>query len=131
MVAARAPRSQLGGRHTAAPTSGVLTTGAVPRRDEHWGERYRITGQKIFISYGDHDRADNIVQMVLARTPDAPQGGRGISLFLVPKFLSDAAAQPGEHNDLRAARRSSKSQACQTCKAISTRAKFRWRRCSG
>ena len=57
---------------------------------------YRITGQKIFITYGEHDMAENIVHLVLARLPDAPPGTRGISLFLVPKVLPD-----GTRNDLR------------------------------
>jgi alkylation response protein AidB-like acyl-CoA dehydrogenase len=83
---------------------GALRTRAVPHRDERWGEHYRISGQKIFITYGDHDLSDNIVHMVLARTPDAPPGSRGISLFLVPKFLPDAEGKPGERNDLRALR---------------------------
>ena len=72
---------------------GALRTRAVPAQDERWGEHYRISGQKIFITYGDHDLTDNIVHMVLARTPDAPPGSRGISLFLVPKFLPDAERQ--------------------------------------
>ena len=62
---------------------------------------YRLFGQKIFISYGDHDLTDNIVHMVLARLPDAPPGTRGISLFLVPKHLPDADGRPGRRNDLR------------------------------
>ncbi len=57
---------------------------------------YRITGSKIYITYGEHDLADNIVHLVLARLPDAPAGTRGISLFLVPKVLPDGTA-----NDLR------------------------------
>src|SRR5438105_15323233 len=80
---------------------GALRTRAVPQRDARWGEHYRITGQKIFITYGDHDLTDNIVHMVLARTPDAPPGSRGISLFLVPQFLPDEAGRAGERNDLR------------------------------
>src|SRR5439155_370014 len=80
---------------------GALRSRAVARRDARWGEHYRISGQKIFITYGDHDLCDNIVHMVLARTPDAPPGSRGISLFLVPKFLPDEAGRPGERNDLR------------------------------
>src|SRR6266700_2264585 len=80
---------------------GALRTRAVPSRDARWGEHYRICGQKIFITYGDHDLTDNIVHMVLARTPDAPPGSRGISLFLVPKFLPDAAGRPGARTDLR------------------------------
>jgi 3-(methylsulfanyl)propanoyl-CoA dehydrogenase len=80
---------------------GALRTRAVPARDARWGEHYRITGQKIFITYGDHDLCDNIIHMVLARTPGAPAGSRGISLFLVPKFLPDGDGKPGERNDLR------------------------------
>ncbi len=62
---------------------------------------YRITGQKIFITYGEHDLTENIIHLVLARLPDAPPGTRGISLFLVPKFLVNADGSLGEHNDLR------------------------------
>jgi acyl-CoA dehydrogenase len=62
---------------------------------------YRITGQKIFITYGDHDLTDNIVHFVLARLPDAPPGTRGISLFLVPKYLVDADGTLGARNDAR------------------------------
>ena len=62
---------------------------------------YRITGQKIFITYGEHDLTDNIVHFVLARLPDAPPGTRGISLFLVPKFLVNADGSLGARNDLR------------------------------
>ena len=64
---------------------GALTTRAVPADDGSW----RITGQKIFITYGEHDLADNIVHLVLARVPDAPPGTKGISCFIVPKFLVD------------------------------------------
>jgi len=63
---------------------------------------YRITGQKIFITYGEHDLTDNIIHFVLARLPDAPPGSRGISLFLVPKFLLNADGSPGARNDVRA-----------------------------
>jgi len=80
---------------------GALRTRAVPASDARWGEHYRISGQKIFITYGEHDLTDNIVHMVLARTPGAPPGSRGISLFLVPKLLPDNAGRPGERNDLR------------------------------
>lgn len=62
---------------------------------------YRITGQKIYITYGEHDLTDNIVHLVLARLPDAPAGTRGISLFLVPKYLVNADGSLGQHNDLR------------------------------
>ncbi|MGB6119397.1 MAG: acyl-CoA dehydrogenase family protein, partial [Mesorhizobium sp.] len=61
---------------------------------------YRIFGQKIFITYGEHDFTDNIVHLVLARLPDAPAGTRGISLFLVPKFIPDANGAPGKRNDV-------------------------------
>ena len=60
---------------------------------------YRVFGQKIFITYGDHDMTDNIVHLVLARLPDAPAGVRGISLFLVPKFLVNADGTLGARND--------------------------------
>ena len=62
---------------------------------------YRITGQKIFITYGEHDMTENIVHLVLARLPDAPAGTRGISLFLVPKFLVNADGSLGARNDVR------------------------------
>jgi len=62
---------------------------------------YRITGQKIFITYGEHEMTENIVHLVLARLPDAPAGTRGISLFLVPKYLVNADGSLGERNDVR------------------------------
>ena len=65
------------------------------------GDHYLVTGQKIFITYGEHDMAENIVHLVLARTPDAPAGVRGISLFIVPKFLAGADGALGKRNDLR------------------------------
>jgi alkylation response protein AidB-like acyl-CoA dehydrogenase len=65
------------------------------------GDHYLVSGQKIFITYGEHDMAENIVHLVLARTPDAPPGVRGISLFIVPKFLPNADGTPGQRNDLR------------------------------
>jgi acyl-CoA dehydrogenase len=61
---------------------------------------YRITGSKIFITYGDHDMTDNIVHFVLARLPDAPAGTKGISLFLIPKFLVNADGSLGARNDI-------------------------------
>jgi alkylation response protein AidB-like acyl-CoA dehydrogenase len=61
---------------------------------------YRITGTKIFITYGDHDMTDNIVHFVLARLPDAPAGTKGISLFLIPKFLVNADGSLGARNDI-------------------------------
>ncbi|MDV3256436.1 MAG: acyl-CoA dehydrogenase [Sphingomonas sp.] len=71
---------------------GALKTRAEPAGDGSW----KIRGTKIFITFGEHDLSDQIIHLVLARTPDAPQGTRGISLFLVPKILPD-----GSHNDLR------------------------------
>src|SRR5438105_3909453 len=65
------------------------------------GDHYRIVGQKIFITYGDHELTDNIVHLVLARTPDAPPGVKGISLFVVPKFLVNEDGAVGRRNDLR------------------------------
>ncbi|MFD1789747.1 acyl-CoA dehydrogenase [Sphingomonas floccifaciens] len=76
---------------------GALRSRAVPRGDG----TYAIQGTKIFISFGDHDMADNIVHLVLARTPDAPAGTKGLSLFLVPKYRLDADGNPGEPNDIR------------------------------
>ena len=83
---------------------GALRTRAAPAADIAGGEFYRITGQKIFITYGDHDLAENIVHMVLARTPDSPPGSRGISLFIVPKFLPRDDGSPGERNAVRTLR---------------------------
>ena len=73
---------------------GLVRTRAVPRDDGS----YAITGTKIFITAGDHDLAENIVHLVLARTPDAPAGTKGISLFLVPKFRPAVDGSPGEAN---------------------------------
>ncbi len=74
----------------------AVRTRAVPE-----GDHYLITGQKIFITYGEHDLTENIVHLVLARLPDAPPGTRGISLFVVPKFLIEADGSLGRRNDLR------------------------------
>jgi alkylation response protein AidB-like acyl-CoA dehydrogenase len=76
---------------------GALRTKAW-REDDHW----RIDGQKIFITYGDHDYTENIIHLVLARTEGAPEGVKGISLFLVPKVLVNDDGSLGEPNDLRA-----------------------------
>jgi acyl-CoA dehydrogenase len=77
--------------------------GALRTKAERAGDgSYRITGSKIFITYGEHDLTDNIIHFVLARLPDAPPGTRGISLFLVPKFLLDTSSVPGARNDVRA-----------------------------
>ena len=67
------------------------------------GDRYLISGQKIFITYGEHDLAENIVHMVLARTPDAPEGVKGISLFIVPKFLVNPNGTLGKRNGAKCA----------------------------
>jgi len=75
--------------------------GAVRTRAVRDGPHYRITGQKIFITYGDHDLAENILHMVLARTPGAPPGVKGISLFIVPKFSVSPDGTLGARNDLR------------------------------
>ncbi|TLX57926.1 acyl-CoA dehydrogenase [Stutzerimonas nosocomialis] len=73
---------------------GIIKTRAVPEADGS----YAISGTKIFISAGEHDLAENIVHLVLAKLPDAPAGTKGISLFIVPKFLPDAAGNAGERN---------------------------------
>ncbi|WP_372527250.1 acyl-CoA dehydrogenase [Piscinibacter sp.] len=73
----------------------AIRTKAVPE-----GDRYRISGTKIFITWGEHDMAENIIHLVLARLPDAPAGVKGISLFLCPKFLVNADGSLGERNDL-------------------------------
>jgi 3-(methylthio)propanoyl-CoA dehydrogenase len=75
---------------------GALTTKATPNGDGTWA----VTGQKIFITYGEHDLTDNIVHLVLARVPDAPPGTKGISCFIVPKFLVGDDGSLGERNSL-------------------------------
>jgi len=74
----------------------AVRTRAVPE-----GDHYRIHGTKIFITWGEHDMAENIIHLVLARTPDAPEGVKGISLFIVPKFLVNPDGTLGEHNDVK------------------------------
>ena len=73
----------------------VVTTKAVPE-----GDHYRVSGSKIFITWGDQEFSENIIHLVLARLPDAPQGVRGISLILVPKFLLNDDGSIGERNDI-------------------------------
>ena len=85
------------------PHAGSDLAGIATRASRRGDGTYAITGQKIFISFGDHDLTENIVHLVLARLPDAPPGTRGISLFLVPKFLIRADGSPGDRNDLRCA----------------------------
>ena len=70
------------------------------KAERHDDGTYRISGQKIFITYGEHDMVDNIIHLVLARTPDAPVGTRGISTFIVPKFLLDEDGNPTIRNDV-------------------------------
>jgi alkylation response protein AidB-like acyl-CoA dehydrogenase len=76
---------------------GAVTTRAEPAGDG----TYRITGQKIYITYGDHDLSEQIIHLVLARLPDAPPGTKGISLFIVPKFLIEADGSLGARNDVQ------------------------------
>src|SRR5687768_7490080 len=76
----------------------LVKTRAVREKDH-----YLVSGQKIFITYGEHDLAENIVHLVLARTPDAPEGVKGISLFVVPKFLPKPDGSLGERNSARCA----------------------------
>ncbi|WP_433924765.1 acyl-CoA dehydrogenase [Vreelandella sp. 21] len=75
-----------------------VRTKAIPE-----GDHYRISGQKIYITWGEHDAAENIIHLVLARKPDAPEGNKGISLFLVPKFMVNADGSLGERNDVTCA----------------------------
>jgi alkylation response protein AidB-like acyl-CoA dehydrogenase len=74
----------------------AVRTRAMPQGDG----TYKVFGQKIFITYGEHDLTSNIIHLVLARTPDAPEGVKGISLFVVPKFMLKADGTPGERNDV-------------------------------
>jgi len=73
----------------------AVRTKAIPN-----GDHYLLSGQKIFITWGDHDYTDNIIHLVLARTPDAPEGVKGISLFVVPKFMINEDGSAGERNDV-------------------------------
>ncbi|MDB4077725.1 acyl-CoA dehydrogenase [Porticoccaceae bacterium] len=75
----------------------AVKTKAVPE-----GDHFLVSGQKIYITWGDHDLAENVIHLVLARLPDAPAGNHGISLFLVPKFLVNADGSLGERNDVKA-----------------------------
>jgi alkylation response protein AidB-like acyl-CoA dehydrogenase len=76
--------------------------GSMRTRAVRDGDHYRLKGQKIFITYGEHDLAPNIIHMVLARSPDGPPGTAGLSLFLVPKYLVNPDGSLGARNDLRA-----------------------------
>ena len=75
----------------------AVKTKAVPA-----GDHYRVSGQKIYITWGDHELAENVIHLVLARLPDAPAGNHGISLFLVPKYLINADGSLGDANDVKA-----------------------------
>jgi alkylation response protein AidB-like acyl-CoA dehydrogenase len=81
---------------------GALRSTAEPIEAGEYAGKYRITGQKIYITWGDHELAQNIIHLVLARLPGAPEGSRGISLFLVPKYHVTADGSLGPRNDLRA-----------------------------
>ena len=74
---------------------------AIKTRAQRDGDAYRIKGQKIFITWGEHEMSANIAHLVLARLPDAPEGVKGISLFLVPKYLLNEDGSPGQRNDLQ------------------------------
>ena len=80
---------------------GALRTAATPIAAGDNAGKYHIKGTKIFITWGDHDLASNVIHLVLARTPGAPAGTRGISLFVVPKYLVNGDGSPGARNDLR------------------------------
>lgn len=80
---------------------GALRTSATPITEGEHAGKFRIKGQKIYITWGDHELAKNIIHLVLARLPDAPEGSRGISLFVVPKYHVKDDGTPGARNDLR------------------------------
>ncbi|MEP3225006.1 MAG: acyl-CoA dehydrogenase [Parasphingorhabdus sp.] len=79
---------------------GALRSTAEPIAEGEHAGKYKIKGQKIYITFGEHDLTDNIIHLVLARTPDAPEGTRGISLFIVPKFHLDAEGKSAAPNDV-------------------------------
>ncbi|MCM2503143.1 acyl-CoA dehydrogenase [Aureimonas altamirensis] len=81
------------------PQAGSDLSGLRTRAERRDDGTYRLFGQKIFITFGEHDMTDNIVHIILARLPDAPAGVKGISMFLVPKFIPDADGRPGLRND--------------------------------
>ena len=80
---------------------GAIRTTAVAAEDPLIGPHYRLKGQKVYITFGEHEMAENIVQLVLARLEGAPEGAKGISLFIVPKYLVDAEGGLGRRNDVR------------------------------
>ena len=83
------------------PQAGSDLSGVKTQARPNGDGSYSITGTKIYITYGEHDLTDNIIHLVLARLPDAPEGTRGISLFLVPKFLLNEDGAPGKRNDVK------------------------------
>jgi acyl-CoA dehydrogenase len=83
------------------PQAGSDLAATRMRAEPEGDDAYRLFGQKIFISYGEHELTPNIVHLVLARLPDAPPGVKGLSLFLVPKYLLDERGEPGQRNDIR------------------------------
>ncbi|MDE8346519.1 MAG: acyl-CoA dehydrogenase [Acidocella sp.] len=91
----------------AGSSLGDITTRAVPDGEDHLGPRYRLTGNKMWISGGDHDAAENIVHLVLAKIPGVDEkliaGPKGISIFIVPKYRPDAGGNPGARNDIAVA----------------------------
>lgn len=80
---------------------GALRSTAVPITEGEHAGKYKVKGTKIFITWGEHDLSKNVIHLVLARTPGAPAGSRGISLFIVPKYHLDADGNPGTRNDVR------------------------------
>jgi alkylation response protein AidB-like acyl-CoA dehydrogenase len=86
------------------PQAGSDLAALRTRADQHANGTYRLTGQKIFITWGDHDMTENVVHLVLARLPGAPDGSKGISMFLASKRLIDEEGHPGAANDLGASR---------------------------
>src|SRR5690606_27001871 len=89
-----------GTKNLTEPQAGSDLALVTPRAVPQSHGTYRVNGQKIFITYGEHDLAENIVHLVLARTPDAPPGVKGISLFIVPKFLVNKDGSLGPRNDV-------------------------------
>ncbi|MGQ0849003.1 MAG: acyl-CoA dehydrogenase [Actinomycetota bacterium] len=83
------------------PQAGSDVGALITRAEKRPDGSYRLFGQKIFITWGEHDLTENIVHLVLARTAGAPPGTKGISMFLVPKFIPDQAGEPGARNDLQ------------------------------
>lgn len=93
----------MGTMNLTEPQAGSDLNALKARAERNEDGTYRIFGQKIFITYGEHDLTDNIIHLVLARLPDAPAGTKGISLFLVPKFLVNDDGSLGARNDVRCA----------------------------